>query len=1467
MATATNPGRPTASGDNQENNTLNTLFSQALTINWEMVAYIVILSLAIFTRFYALGDRVMSHDESLHTRYSFDLYDSGFFEHTPLMHGPILFHFTALSYWLFGVNDYSARIYTAVLGVAIVMFPLLFRRWLGRTGAVLASLMLLASPLMLYYSRYIRHDMPSILSALIMFYAIMMYLSGPENQRRRAHWLYLLSIGMIWNLGSKETAFIYIAIFGLFLTIYWVMRMLQHFFDLPGRIIMDTFVLSGVLAGVASLGMIVVISIALADMSLGERLSYIGGQLGGLFSPDTESLRFVTALSWTGGVIVSMMAVIVAPALWVYRQGKLTFTLMDGIMGLIGLGIFIVVTSLFTTTHVDIVDEREVIANTSAAALAVGFIVSASVLLIYAAARVDLVRTSSMRRVFGAMLVLMFSILVILIAIEELSHVSEEDSATEIVQQPVPGEEGAVTEEVSTTDFTILPLILAWVIAGIVIGGLFFAKFVGLWDLLDAFPEFDVLIVMGSLILPWLTAVFIVSTRGSPEDYTSIGESAAWLNNLLPVSSANLVGQFVVGFIAWVPMMAISITAGLLWNWRRWLICAAIFHAIFAFFFTTIFTNIQGLATGMIYSLQYWLEQQEVRRGSQPQYYYLLIIMPLYELLPIIGSVLAMIAGMVMFWRRQRAYDEVIDPASSKGMLGDEIESSEGEDINHDEMLPTPHTTLDHDPELDAMVTHARESVENEETSGQFWRLNQAPFLLFVAFWAVVNLFGYTLAGEKMPWLGTHLTVPMILLSGWYFGRIVEKIQWNRFTNYGWLYLILLPFLFVGMFQIFAPYLGGRPPFTGTQQTQLEWTYGWIAAVVITGVIVYAVYRLMAFTGWSHLRRMIALVSFSLLLAMTFRAAWVASFINYDEATEFLVYAHAAPANKHVTEQLADLSFRITDGMDMKVMHDNRFSWPGSWYMRDFNNSIYIGENAPTLQQLDDTVAVIVGDSNRAKVEPLLEDSFQRFDHIRMWWPIQDYFGLNAESMSNFFNFSEERYGNLRRGIFDIWWERDYSTYGDYRGREITLTNWPVSDRMHVYIRKDYAAQIWPYGVGDATVLNPFTEVEVNQCAANWQQLSGLVFDTTLNPLNIPVGLDADSQGRVFVAEDSGREISVFDQNGAFIESFGQPGTRQQEGAFFERPHSVAVDPLGNIFVVDTWNFRIRKFTPSYGYITGWGQEVTDGFEASVSPTDGMWGPRDIAIDDNGLVYISDTGNKRVRVYTSEGEFVRDIGSGGTGDGQLNEPSGLAINNGLLYVADTWNRRVAVFTLDGAFVQNFEVRGWREELGNRPYIAVDGERNMIYVTDPDAGRVLVHDINGECLGSFGQLNRENPNNSEFGTVGGVTVDDAGNVYVTDLANGRLLRFAPFERPIVIPEVDTSSNQQPLQPPIIGGEQGGPQIPGLPVDPETTGEVQAPIIPPFANDGEDGAFIPPIFAQEATPEIGDVEVTEQVEVGE
>ncbi|MCA9912422.1 MAG: SMP-30/gluconolactonase/LRE family protein, partial [Anaerolineae bacterium] len=663
--------------------------------------------------------------------------------------------------------------------------------------------------------------------------------------------------------------------------------------------------------------------------------------------------------------------------------------------------------------------------------------------------------------------------------------------------------------------------------------------------------------------------------------------------------------------------------------------------------------------------------------------------------------------------------------------------------------------------------------------------LTSIPFLIFFSWLAVLNLVGYSLAGEKMPWLGTHLSLPLIFLTAWYFGRIISKIKWRRFAERGWVVLALLIVFLVALSRVIQPLLMGTPPFAGLSQDQLQATYSWLGALVVVAGSLAAVFYVRESVGWKHVRQLLAVVVFGLLSVITFRSAWLASFVNYDYATEFLVYAHAAPGVKWVLDDIEELSLRTTDGYDLAIAYDNEVSWPYSWYFRNYTNVTYVGEN-PTVQNLQDAVVVVVGAAHLGAVEPILEDRYVRYDHIRLWWPMQDYFYLTPDRVNNLLDFSAANptAAQIRQGIFDIWWSRDYGTYGDATNKNFDVTNWPVSDKMHFYVRRDIAAQIWPYGVGDGTVLNPLDEIEVNQCNANWQDMSAVQVLEAPDGMTNPIGISIAPDGTIYVAEEFGHRISAFDSTGAFIESMGQEGTLAMGDTLeFNRPNSLSIGEDGTIYIADTWNYRVQILQPDLTPIDFFGQPGTYGFDAPVSPTEGLWGPRDVAVSADGRIFVSDTGNKRVRVYRVEDGVALhqyDIAAGGSAPGQLDEPSGLVISDdGRLFVADTWNRRVSVFTLHGSYLDSYNVRGWYEELGNRPYLAIDENRGLLYVTDPDAGRVLVYTLAGDCVGSFGQAAAAAPTLGQFGVAAGVAVDDEGFVYVVDNRFGRVLKFLPF----------------------------------------------------------------------------------------
>src|SRR5512133_46805 len=189
----------------------------------ETVIFAAIIVFAIVTRFYNLGARVMSHDESLHTYFSWLLYRGQGYQHTPMMHGPWQFHWIALSYFIFGASDFTARIPAALFSIATIWMVWYWRRYLGKTGALLAAFLMVVSPFMLYYGRYVREDVYTGLSGLLMLYAILRYMESGSSK-----YLFLLSGALIIHFADKETSFIYALQAFLFLAIYWVAKITRE---------------------------------------------------------------------------------------------------------------------------------------------------------------------------------------------------------------------------------------------------------------------------------------------------------------------------------------------------------------------------------------------------------------------------------------------------------------------------------------------------------------------------------------------------------------------------------------------------------------------------------------------------------------------------------------------------------------------------------------------------------------------------------------------------------------------------------------------------------------------------------------------------------------------------------------------------------------------------------------------------------------------------------------------------------------------------------------------------------------------------------------------------------------------------------------------------------------------------------------------------------------------------------------
>jgi DNA-binding beta-propeller fold protein YncE len=159
-----------------------------------------------------------------------------------------------------------------------------------------------------------------------------------------------------------------------------------------------------------------------------------------------------------------------------------------------------------------------------------------------------------------------------------------------------------------------------------------------------------------------------------------------------------------------------------------------------------------------------------------------------------------------------------------------------------------------------------------------------------------------------------------------------------------------------------------------------------------------------------------------------------------------------------------------------------------------------------------------------------------------------------------------------------------------------------------------------------------------------------------------------------------------------------------------------------------------------------------------------------------------------VTVFNSDGSIAQSWGSPGQGDGQLQEPWGVAVApNGDVYVADTWNHRVQRFDSTGKFLGKWGKLGdARGGVDGEPgvfwgprSIAISSQ-GEVYVSDTGNKRVQVFDLQGNFRRMFGG---EGTQPGQFREPVGLALDNEGNLLVADAWNQRVQRLDPAGRPL------------------------------------------------------------------------------------
>jgi len=317
-----------------------------------------------------------------------------------------------------------------------------------------------------------------------------------------------------------------------------------------------------------------------------------------------------------------------------------------------------------------------------------------------------------------------------------------------------------------------------------------------------------------------------------------------------------------------------------------------------------------------------------------------------------------------------------------------------------------------------------------------------------------------------------------------------------------------------------------------------------------------------------------------------------------------------------------------------------------------------------------------------------------------------------------------------------------------------------------------------------------------------------------------PWGVAVDAAGNVYVSEYDGSTIRKITSGGVVttfagsaVETGASDGTGAQ--ARFNHPAGVAVDGAGNVYVADSYNHSIRKITAG-GVVTTFA-----GSAAAAGSTDGVGTaarfsiPMDVAVDGNGNVYVADRETHTIRKITSNGVVTTLAGQPGIrgaingigSSARFSSPSGLVVGrSGRVYVADTGNHTIRMIDTDGTVSTiggaagspgSADANGNNARF-NSPYGVTVDRNDDLLVADTDNHTIRsFYGVEVSTLSGIAGIpgSADGPGSTaRFNLPRGITMDQAGNLYVADYQNQTIRKGVPtvLNLPISAPVVTQSA---------------------------------------------------------------------------
>ncbi len=269
-----------------------------------------------------------------------------------------------------------------------------------------------------------------------------------------------------------------------------------------------------------------------------------------------------------------------------------------------------------------------------------------------------------------------------------------------------------------------------------------------------------------------------------------------------------------------------------------------------------------------------------------------------------------------------------------------------------------------------------------------YYCLRGDVFTRFLVFWAVATFIVYVVAGEKMPWLMVNIVLPLIILTAKAIGDAIKTIPWQRALSARiWLMLLGVPLFLTMTWRLIF--------FEVDRSSATSFPALW-AMLATIGVLLVGAWSLSRQIGTKPVLSGILLVVIGLMVVLTVRAGWTASFKNGDIPNEMLVYTQTAPDVKELTDDIRSIGAFTGDRTRIHITVDasDGFTWPWAWYLRDFTNAGYPELDRADLVMNPAPSVAIINARNQSKAEEKLVNYSKGHKFIHRWWFPEEYRGL-----------------------------------------------------------------------------------------------------------------------------------------------------------------------------------------------------------------------------------------------------------------------------------------------------------------------------------------------------------------------------------------------------------------------------------------------------------------------------------------